>query len=155
MKKLWIFVLAIAALGLSCQSESNENNNNDQTEHTEDHQNHEDHADANAEKNNDAQISEVLSVADFMAKYQASEGAQLLDVRTAEEVAQGSVEGATNIDFYADDFKDQISKLDKEKPLFVYCKSGGRSGQTAELCKELGFKEVYDMEGGYTAYSAE
>lgn len=149
MKKLWILVFAISILGVACQSESNTTKEGDQTEHTDDQKKSEENSSA------EAQISEVLSPTDFMAKFEATEGGQLLDVRTAKEVAAGSVEGAANIDFYADDFKDQIAKLDKEKPLFVYCKSGGRSGQTAAICKELGFKEVYDMEGGYTDYSAE
>lgn len=154
MKKLWILVLSIAVLGVACQSETtNQNETTDQTEHTEDK--HDENTAEDATENGATQISEVLSPADFMAKFKASDGGQLVDVRTAKEVAAGSVEGATNIDFYSDDFKDQIAKLDKEKPLFVYCKSGGRSGQTAEVCKELGFKEVYDMEGGYTAYSVE
>ena len=39
-------------------------------------------------------------------------------------------------------------QLDKEKPIAVYCKSGGRSGGASKLLLELGFKEIYDLEGG-------
>ena len=79
--------------------------------------------------------------------------AQLLDVRTAEEVAEGSIEGAVNYDFYQDDFRKKLESLNPQKPTFVYCRSGGRSGQTMDILKELGFVEIYDLEGGYTVWS--
>lgn len=74
---------------------------------------------------------------------------QLVDVRTPKEFAAGSIEGAINIDFYADDFEAQLEQLDKTRPLVVYCKRGGRSNKTATRCKEMGFEKVYDIEGGY------
>ncbi len=78
----------------------------------------------------------------------------VLDVRTPEEFAQGHLEGAINIDFYADDFSAQLDRLDKDVPYVVYCKSGNRSGQTAPTMADLGFDEVYEIDGGFDAWAA-
>ncbi len=78
----------------------------------------------------------------------------VLDVRTPQETAQGVIPGATTIDFYAPDFQEQIKKLDPSKPVYVYCKSGGRSSNAAQMLKDLGFKEVYNLNGGITAWQA-
>lgn len=101
------------------------------------------------------QISALLEPKEFLAKFKATKDAQLVDVRTPEEVAEGAIEGAQNINFYDADFKDKLSKLDKNKAIFVYCRSGGRSGKCAQICKEIGFKEVYDMKGGWLSYSSQ
>ncbi len=80
---------------------------------------------------------------------------QLVDVRTPEEVAAGTIDGARNIDFKAPGFKEAISKLDKHKPIAVYCGAGGRSGKTSDLLEELGFEEIYDLSGGFGQWEAE
>jgi len=85
---------------------------------------------------------------------QHKEGAQLLDVRTPDEWNQGIIEGATMYNFYDADFKDRISKLNKDVPVAVYCKSGGRSGQTGAMLRDMGFKEVYNLKGGIGAWNA-
>ena len=69
----------------------------------------------------------------------------VLDVRTIGEFSEGHVNGALNIDFYAPDFKTQISKLDKKKTYKVYCRSGNRSGQSVNIMKELGFSNVENL----------
>lgn len=79
-------------------------------------------------------------------------GAQLIDVRTPREFSNGFISGAKNIDYNGDSFEKQMKKLDKNKPVLVYCAAGGRSENAAELLKEWGFKEVYDLEGGYNAW---
>ena len=66
---------------------------------------------------------------------------QLLDVRTPEEVAYGIIEGATVIDIYDSQFIEKVGKLDKEKPIVVYCAAGGRSAKAAMKLKDLGFKK--------------
>ena len=99
--------------------------------------------------------SELLEPKEFLAKFNATKDAQLIDVRTPEEVAEGALDGAKNINFYDADFKDKLSKLDKNKAVFVYCRSGGRSGKCTQMCKDMGFKEIYDMKGGWLAYSAQ
>lgn len=74
---------------------------------------------------------------------------QLLDVRTPEEFDRGYIKNATNINFFDADFIAQVtSKLDTNKPVYLYCKVGGRSGKAATKLKEAGFTAVYDLEGG-------
>lgn len=80
---------------------------------------------------------------------------QLVDVRTPEETADGMIEGALNINFREDDFKEKIGHLDKAKPIAVYCGAGGRSGKTSQLLEELGFQEIYDLSGGFSQWQAE
>ena len=80
---------------------------------------------------------------------------QLVDVRTAEEVSQGMIEGAQNIDFRNPEFESNIGKLDKKKPIAVYCGAGIRSGKSAAMLQELGFEEVYDLTGGFNQWEAE
>lgn len=93
-------------------------------------------------------INKVVSPSEFKELMNA-EGAQLIDVRTPGEVAGGMIEGAQNIDYNGANFKDQIDALDRDQPVLVYCRSGGRSGRAAAMMKEMGFKEVYDLQGGY------
>lgn len=81
----------------------------------------------------------------------ATEGT-ILDVRTPEEWAEGTIAKAEKIDYYSDDFATQVEKLDKSKPVFVYCKKGGRSAGAAETLKEKGFTKVYNLDGGITAW---
>lgn len=76
----------------------------------------------------------------------------LLDVRTPEEFAEGHIEGARNLNFFDSDFREQLDKLDKEEPIFIYCRSGNRSGKAGKIMQELGFEQVYDLEGGYMAW---
>ncbi len=56
-------------------------------------------------------------------------GVVLLDVRTPEEYSNGRVRGAKNINFLADDFEEQVNKLDRKKTYYLYCASGNRSGK--------------------------
>ena len=76
----------------------------------------------------------------------------LLDVRTPEEFAAGKIEGATNIDFRADDFATKLGKLDKTKTYLVHCRSGGRSTESLKAFKELGFTSVIHLDGGMIAW---
>lgn len=78
----------------------------------------------------------------------------VLDVRTPEEFAEGHIEGAILVDFYDDDFRDQLAALDTEVPYLVYCRSGNRSGQAVSMMAELGFGEVTDVNGGIVAWTA-
>jgi rhodanese-related sulfurtransferase len=77
---------------------------------------------------------------------------QLIDVRTPKEFEEGHLENATLIDYFSSNFKETLLILDKEKPLYLYCKSGGRSGKASKILVELGFKEIYDLKGGYKAW---
>ena len=77
---------------------------------------------------------------------------QLVDVRTAFEFRSGCINGAKNIDFFSGKFNVEFSKLDKEKPVYIYCRSGNRSRKAARKLTALGFGEVYDLEGGLLNY---
>ena len=72
----------------------------------------------------------------------------IVDVRTASEIKEGYIERARFINFYDADFSQQIASMDKEKPTIIYCQKGGRSSKTCKMMLEMGFKEVYNLEGG-------
>ncbi len=72
----------------------------------------------------------------------------ILDVRTPEEFAEGHIDGAILIDFYRDDFADELAKLDPDVPYVLYCRSGNRSGETIGIMDNLGFTQVDEVEGG-------
>lgn len=80
---------------------------------------------------------------------------QLIDVRTLDEFNEGHLKNAQNICVTSDDFEERISKLDKDQPIYLYCRSGKRSARAAEILKDLGFKEIYDMEGGILKWQGE
>lgn len=97
----------------------------------------------------------LVSVSEASAVIEEAPAALVvLDVRTPEEYNQGHLEGAINVDFYAEDFAAQLDQLDKDVPYVLYCKSGNRSGQTAPIMTDLGFDEVFEIDGGIDAWSA-
>jgi rhodanese-related sulfurtransferase len=59
-----------------------------------------------------------------------------------------------NLDFYAPDFREWLAQLDREKTYLVYCRTGHRSGETVNFMKELGFRRVYDLQGGILAWQS-
>ena len=77
----------------------------------------------------------------------------LLDVRTPEEIADGKISDALELDYFGDNFAVEIDKLDKDKHYVVYCKSGGRSAKSIAMMKEKGFEKCTNLKGGYTAWS--
>ncbi len=77
----------------------------------------------------------------------------LLDVRTPKEFEEGHIKGAKNLNFFDKTFKDELAKLDKKTPVYVYCRSGGRSGKAMSMMKEMGFETVYNLMGGYLSWS--
>jgi phage shock protein E len=97
----------------------------------------------------DGSIAENVNVEQFSTHIGT---AQLVDVRTPAEWNEGIMEGAKMFNFYEDDFQKNLETLDKEKPVAVYCKVGGRSGQAMAKMRELGFKEVYNLDGGMDAW---
>jgi rhodanese-related sulfurtransferase len=79
---------------------------------------------------------------------------QLVDVRTPEEYAEGHIKGAVNINFKKRTFPDFINVIDKKKPVAIYCRSANRSGKAALIMQSLGFKKIYDLDGGIKAWKA-
>ncbi len=95
-----------------------------------------------------------ITVSEFTQKM-TEEGIIILDVRTPGETANGMIEGAQELDFRADNFREKLSKLDKDANYLVYCKSGGRSASACSMMKEMGFENVSNLVGGYQRWSAE
>ena len=85
---------------------------------------------------------------EFIAKIKATKDAQLLDVRTPQEWEVGRIASSNCNNFNDANFKQNLAKLDKNKPVFVYCAAGGRSGKAAPILQEAGFKYVYNLSGG-------
>lgn len=77
---------------------------------------------------------------------------QLVDVRTPDEYQVGHLKNSQNIDFNSPTFDDDVSKLDKTKPVMLYCKAGGRSAKCSQKLLEAGFIKIYDLEGGITQW---
>lgn len=90
----------------------------------------------------------VLPVDEFKAQIEKGK-IQLVDVRTPDEYNSGHIKNAKNIDFFATSFTNQFEKLDKEKPVYIYCRSGARSKKASNKLSEMGFTEIYDLQGGY------
>jgi thioredoxin len=95
-----------------------------------------------------------LKAGEFRQLLESTTSKVLLDVRTPEEFAEGHLKDATNIDWNGDAFEAGVEKLDKAKPVFVYCLAGSRSAAAAEKMRHMGFKEVYELKGGILKWRA-
>src|SRR6478736_3438295 len=96
----------------------------------------------------------TIDVTSYSEKIKATPNAQILDVRTPEEYATGHIENSDNVNFLSDSFVLRTDKYDKTKPVFVYCKSGGRSAKAADKLSELGFTTIYNLDGGMLKWEA-
>lgn len=83
------------------------------------------------------------------------ENIQLIDVRTPAEYGEGHIAGATLINIQEHDFRDKIDELPHDKPVYVYCRSGARSGAAMRYMETAGFQEVYNLKGGILAWEGE
>ncbi|MEN9980946.1 MAG: hypothetical protein RL542_733 [Bacteroidota bacterium] len=97
---------------------------------------------------------QTIDAVAFSKAIQATPNPQVVDVRTPEEFASGHLIQAQNVNWMNPDFAANSVKYDKSKPIFVYCKSGGRSHKAAEKLAELGFTNVIEMEGGILKWEA-
>ena len=98
------------------------------------------------------QFSTLQTVGDFKTTMQNDY--LIVDVRTPEEFAKGALPKAVNISVTSLDFPFEINKLDKEKPVMIYCKAGSRSTRAAIAMKALGFETIYELDGGFMAWQA-
>lgn len=89
-----------------------------------------------------------LSATEFAEKIKEMPTATIIDVRTPDEFSKGHLVNALNYDWNGSEFEKQIAPLDKSKPVFVYCLSGGRSSSAASEMRSDGFKTVYELDGG-------
>ncbi|MDX9751383.1 MAG: rhodanese-like domain-containing protein [Flavobacteriales bacterium] len=100
-----------------------------------------------------AQGGGVVDVPTLRAEM-ANGGVQLIDVRTPHEWVSGHIAGALHIDWFDDDFKERVARLDKERPVRLYCHGGGRSADARELLRGMGFTDVRDLDDGIQSWKA-
>ncbi len=93
-------------------------------------------------------VGQNLSAVDYQKKLAELPNAPIVDVRTPDEFNQSRLKNAVNINIADESFPSQISKLDKSKPVFVYCLTGSRSSYASRYMLSQGFKVVYDLTGG-------
>lgn len=91
----------------------------------------------------------LLNAVEFREAIAKDKNAQLIDVRTAMEFQQGHFDNAINISYFDRDFAQQMEQFEKSKAIYLYCRSGNRSGKAARLLAKKGFQEIYDLKGGY------
>lgn len=88
---------------------------------------------------------------EFKRRFEATENAELIDVRTPAEFTASTIHGARNIDLMASDFQSRVQELDRDKTYFLFCRSGNRSRSAASLFEKLGFRS-YNLVGGVGAW---
>ena len=94
-----------------------------------------------------------ITIDAFKEIYDTNSNTQMLDVRTPEEWEKGFIKGAIFDNFYDEKFAEKSAKtLDKKQPVYVYCRSGGRSVKASKTLLEKGFQNVINVEGGYLSW---
>lgn len=101
---------------------------------------------------NDEREGVKLVTPEEMQTILETEDVQLIDVRTPEEYKEGYIKNSQNIDYNSPTFDEDIIKLDKTKPVILYCKSGKRSAKCSEKLIKAGFEKIYELEGGITEW---
>jgi rhodanese-related sulfurtransferase len=96
-------------------------------------------------------VFKVVNVTEFSEKIKTQPGI-ILDVRTPGEYKKGFIKDALLMDIFSDSFDAELNKLDRNTAYYVYCGSGGRSAECSEKMQTLGFKKVYDLDGGMGAW---
>lgn len=97
-----------------------------------------------------------LSQEDWKKQLEEDNNSVVLDVRTQEEVDMGIITDAIHIDIYkGQGFIYKLEELDKTKNYYVYCRSGGRSGQACAIMNQLGFNNAYNLIGGFSEWQGD
>lgn len=99
----------------------------------------------------EGRVLKRVTAKEALAFWDGGRGAQLLDVRTSGEVAQGTLRGAKHADVLSGDFDEAAGKLPRDRPVVVFCRSGNRSLAALARLKALGFRHVLEVEGGIGA----
>ena len=100
----------------------------------------------------DVQLGKLIEVSPDEFK-EKSKNLTILDIRTPKEFEQGYIEGAVNINYFDKSFLEQVSKFDKNKPIFIYCRSGNRTASASKKLLKSGFTEIYDLKGGIISWA--
>ncbi len=98
--------------------------------------------------------SRKLSATEFAQEISKTEDAVIVDVRTPGEFEKGHLTNALNIDWSGSEFDNQVSTLDKTKPVFIYCLSGSRSAGAADRMRKEGFENIIELPGGMMDWRA-
>lgn len=88
----------------------------------------------------------------LIEEMEGSPGFVIIDVRRPDEFAGGHIPGAININ--SAEFSEHLQDLDPDGTYVICCQRGGRSAGVRELMREAGFGEVYEIEGGMSAWKA-
>lgn len=109
-----------------------------------------------ADQGEEVQATQVVHMTpqEFQAKMTELGNVQLVDVRTAGEVADGYIAGSKNMDIKSADFGEQVKTLDTTKPVMVYCAAGGRSKRACKSMKDWGFTEIYELDNGFGGWQS-
>ncbi|WNM17814.1 rhodanese-like domain-containing protein [Flavobacterium capsici] len=93
---------------------------------------------------------------DWVEQLSNDSNAVILDVRTEDEWSEGIIPNALMINIYeGQGFIYKVDELDKNKNYYVYCKAGGRSAQACAIMNQLGFKNTYNLVGGFSQWNGE
>lgn len=96
--------------------------------------------------------SAALDAEAFSDQLAANPDAVLIDVRTPQEFDEGHLANARNVDWNAPDFLSHVASVNIKAPVFVYCLSGGRSGEAAAALRANGYMHVHELNGGILAW---
>ena len=94
-----------------------------------------------------------LTPKEFLQAFESTEDKILVDVRTPLEIEDASIDGHIAINFQSADFPAKILELDKDKTLFIYCRSGNRSGQACKFLASKGYDKLVNLKGGMLAWA--
>ena len=100
----------------------------------------------------EGRICENLQAPDAKAFLESHADTQVLDVRSDAEFARGALPNATHISFGDADFADRVSKLDKARPVLVYCAGGYRSRKAVEVLLDQNFTSIHHLHRGYMSW---
>jgi len=80
-----------------------------------------------------------------------SKGQRMIDVREVHEFKQGHIPGAINIPL--SQLRTRLSEIPKNRPVFLYCRSGMRSRQAGKILSRHGYRNMAHLNGGITAWN--
>ena len=97
-----------------------------------------------------------LTQIEWRDKLENDSNAIIIDVRTEQEIDDGYIPEALHMDIYQGQlFMDKVQELDKDKSYYIYCRSGGRSAQACAIMNQLGFKNTYNLLGGFSEWQGD
>lgn len=103
----------------------------------------------------DAQGIQLLAPQQFAEQIKRRQPPQLVDVRTPDEFQSGRLSGAKLMNMQERNFEQQLQQLDPQQPVYLYCRSGRRSAMAARRLHQMGFNQVYDLQGGIAQWMSQ